>query len=240
MCATKFEFEQRFWVFGAIFFVGFFLYQIDHLNAAAALLGLLAPSVNLDSSQGGHLLRLIFAIGVLLVFFAAAYRTWATAYLRTEIVHDMSLHSESIVAAGPYRYSRNPLYFANLFMAAGIGLMTSRAGWFFIVIAIWLFDYRLILREEQVLTATQGQDYQRYKNAVPRLWPAVSARVPPSSARAHWGQAFAGESMFWLFGLAMLAFTITLNGTVAMMVFALGIVVYFVAVYVTKKAARRP
>lgn len=239
MQASKFEFEQRFWIFGAIFLVGFFLYQIDHVNAAIALLHWLAPSIDPHSKAGNNWLHVIFGIGTLLVFIAAAYRTWATAYLRTEIVHDMSQHSENVVADGPYRYTRNPLYLGNLFMAAGVGLMASRVGWFFIVIAIWLFDYRLILREEQGLLETQGEDYRRYLRSVPRLLPSVTARVPASSMRPHWGQAFAGESMFWLFGIAMLAFTITLNTNISGVVFLLSFVVYLASVYVVKKKAAR-
>ncbi len=239
MQATKFEFEQRFWIFGAIFFVGFFLYQFDHINVAVALLHWFAPSVNPDSSAGDNLLRLIFGVGTLSVFFAAMYRTWATAYLRTEIVHDMGQHSESIVADGPFRYTRNPLYFGSLFMAFGIGLMASRFGFLFIVIAVFLFQYRLILREEKGLLETQGDEYRRYLASVPRLLPSLTSRVPSSGARPHWGQAFAGESMFWLFGIATVAFTITLNSKVSSIVFFVSFIVYFASVRAVRKNARR-
>ena len=79
------------------------------------------------------------AIGALLVFAAAVLRTWASAYLRTEVVHDTSQHSKALVADGPFRFTRNPLYLANVPMAAGIGLLSSRLGWLFLVAANWLF-----------------------------------------------------------------------------------------------------
>ena len=63
----------------------------------------------------------MFASGAALVFVAALLRTWATAYLRTEIVHDAPQHAEALVADGPYRYVRNPLYLANLPLIAGVG-----------------------------------------------------------------------------------------------------------------------
>jgi protein-S-isoprenylcysteine O-methyltransferase Ste14 len=235
MRASKFEFEQRFWFIGAIFLLAFFLYNIDHVTAAVALLRLFVPSVDLDSRSGLSLLRMVFGLGTLLVFFAAAYRTWATAYLRTEIVHDMSQHAISVVADGPYRYSRNPLYFGNLFLGAGIGLMASRLGCIFIIAAILVFDHRLIVREEEDLTLSQGETYRRYVAAVPRFWPSLRARVPGSGLQARWGQAFAGESLFWIFGLAMLSFSITLNVKISGIVFALAFVVYFAAVYTVKK-----
>jgi hypothetical protein len=54
------------------------------------------------------------------------------AYLRTEIVHDTAQHSEALVADGPFRYTRNPLYLASLLMAAGIGVLASRSGFVFL------------------------------------------------------------------------------------------------------------
>jgi protein-S-isoprenylcysteine O-methyltransferase Ste14 len=139
MRATKFEFEQRFWIVGMIFCVGFGLSSLDHVYFVVALLHLLAPTVDPDSARGLFSLRLIFGAGAGLLFLAAVLRTWATAYLRTEVVHDASQHSEALVADGPYRYVRNPLYLANLPMAAGIGVMASRLGWLFMIVGIWLF-----------------------------------------------------------------------------------------------------
>jgi protein-S-isoprenylcysteine O-methyltransferase Ste14 len=230
MGATKFEFEQRFWIFGTIFGLGFALTFFDHTYVALWLLHLIAPSVDPESAKAIFLLRLIFGAGAVLLLFAALFRTWATAYLRTEVVHDASQHSEALVADGPYRYVRNPLYLANIPMAAGIGVMASRLGWIFIVIAMWLFVYRLILREESGLLETQGESYKRYLQAVPRLWPAFSPRVPASGARPRWAQAIAGEMIFWLFGLAVLCFAISLNIKLTGAVLAVGFAFYFIVV----------
>jgi protocatechuate 3,4-dioxygenase beta subunit len=45
MRATKFECEQRFWIFGAIFWLAFSLFFADHTNFARAILDLVAPSI---------------------------------------------------------------------------------------------------------------------------------------------------------------------------------------------------
>jgi protein-S-isoprenylcysteine O-methyltransferase Ste14 len=227
MPATKFEFEQRFWIFGLIIFLGFGLSSIDRVNFAVALLHLIAPSIDPDSAHGNNWLRLIFALGALLIFLSAFLRTCATAYLHTEIVHDKSQHSESLVADGPYRYLRNPLYFANVPMMAGIGFLASRTGWFFIVLSTLLFGYRLILREEDGLLQTQGPSYQTYLKAVPRFWPALSPRVPAGGGHPHWGQAILGELLFWLFGVAILSFALTLNKKIMGIVFAFSFAFYF-------------
>ena len=127
------------------------------------------------------------------MFIAAFLRTWATAYLRTEVVHDASQHSEALVADGPYRYVRNPLYLANLPLIAGVGFMASRLGWFVMVAGMWLFCYRLILREEDGLRATQGESYRAYLNAVPRLWPALRPRVPAGAGEPRWSRRSAAR-----------------------------------------------
>ena len=237
MRATKFEFEQRFWIIGLLFFIGFGLSSVDHVYLVTGLLHLFAPAVNPDGARGIFLQRLMFGAGAGLLFLAAMLRTWATAYLRTEIVHDASQHSEALVADGPYRYVRNPLYLANLPMAAGIGVMASRLGWLFLVLGIWLFVYRLILREEDGLLKSQGESYRAYLKAVPRFWPAFTPRVPASGARPHWGQAIAAEMIFWLFGVAVLCFAFTLNIKLTGIVFVSSFVVYFTVVPLIKKRA---
>ncbi len=240
MRATKFEFEQRFWVIGLIFSVGFGLSWIDHVYFVTALLHFLAPGIPPDSTQGIFLQRLMFAAGAALLFLAAMLRTWATAYLRTEVVHDTRQHSEALVADGPFRYVRNPLYLANLPMAAGIGVMASRAGWFFLVGGIWFFVYRLILREEDGLLQTQGESYRAYLKAVPRFWPALTPRLPSGGVSPRWGQAIAAEMIFWLFGVAVLCFAFTLNIKLTGIVFASSFVFYFIAVPRLKKKATVP
>jgi protein-S-isoprenylcysteine O-methyltransferase Ste14 len=237
MQATEFEFKGRFWVIGFIIWGGFSLYLIDHVTFAVALLHLVAPGIDPDSDRGNFWLRIIFGAGALLVFLSALLRTWATAYLRSEVVHDASQHSEALLADGPYRYVRNPLYLANIPLAAGIGFMASRLGFFFMVIGMVLFMYRLILREEAGLLQTQGDSFRAYLKAVPRLWPSLTPRVPTGNVRAHWGQALAGEMFIWLFGVGELCFAITLRFKLAAMIFGVSILLYFAIVPVLKKRA---
>ena len=237
MRATEFEFNNRFWIIGLVFFVGFGVYRLDPVNFGIGLLHLLAPTIDPDSARGNFWLRVIFAGGAALVFFAALLRTWATAYLRTEIVHDAPMHSEALVADGPYRHVRNPLYLANLFLAAGFGVMASRLGWVVMVLGMLLVVYRLILREEDGLLKTQGESYRAYLKAVPRLWPSLSARLPGSGAAPRWGQAFGAELFIWLFGVGVLIFAVTLNAKYALMVIAASFPIYFLAVYAIKKRA---
>jgi protein-S-isoprenylcysteine O-methyltransferase Ste14 len=236
MHATKFEFEQRFFIIGAIYAVGFFLSAFDPIGATTELRHLLAPSLSPGSATATNFNRAVMTGGALLVFLSAMLRTWASAYLRTDVVHDTAQHSEALVADGPFRHVRNPLYLANIPMAAGLGVLASRLGWVFIVAASWLFVYRLIFREEAALRESQGQSYLAYCQAVPRFWPALTPRVPAGNRAPHWGQAFAGESFIWLFGVAELTLALTLNMQFMFIIFTLAFGAHFLVIpWVSKR-----
>src|SRR6266513_5768510 len=113
MAATKFEFEKRFWLICAIYLVAFLLSVFDHTPFIVALRHLIAPSITRGSPDAGAFARIVILTGALFVFLSAALRTWGAAYLRTEVVHDTAQHSQALVADGPFRYTRNPLYLAN-------------------------------------------------------------------------------------------------------------------------------
>ncbi|MBO0695260.1 MAG: isoprenylcysteine carboxylmethyltransferase family protein [Verrucomicrobia bacterium] len=225
--ATRFEFEKRFWIICAIYFIGFCLSAFDHVSFVVALRHLIAPSIAGGEPQAVMFTRIVIAAGALLVFLGAALRTWGAAFLRTEVVHDTAQHSEALVADGPFRYTRNPLYLGNLPVAAGIGVLASRSGFIFVVLANWIFVYRLILREEESLQKTQGEPYRAYCRVVPRFWPALKPRVPSGNLRPDWTQAFAGESFVWLFGVALLLIAVTLNPRIGAAAFLLGFVAHF-------------
>jgi protein-S-isoprenylcysteine O-methyltransferase Ste14 len=206
MRATQFEFRHRFWFIFLLFWVGFAAYRIDPQNVAEWGLRRLVAAGDV-----GPALRWAFGVAALIVGLAAALRTWATAYLQTERVHDSNLRTEGVVADGPYRHLRNPLYLGNLLLALGMGFLESRLGFVILVGGHAVFLRRLIGREEAELLATQGESYRAYFEAVPRLWPALVARVPASGLRPRWLQAFGGELFFWILFVATVCFAITLN-----------------------------
>ena len=231
MRATKFEFEYRFWIISGIYLIGFCLSAFDHAGFIAWLRQLTAPTIAAGSPQALMFARIMIAAGAALVFLAAALRTWAAAYLRTDIVHDTSQHSEALVAEGPFRYVRNPLYLGNLLLAAGIGVLASRAGFIFLVLANWIFVYRLIFREEE----SQRESFLVYCRSVPRFWPPLRPRVASGNRSPQWGQAFAGETFVWIFGLAELSIAITLSARVGGVVFLVAFLAYFIPLRLVKK-----
>jgi len=123
MKATDWEFTNRALVFGLIFAGSFPLYSLDRQNSVAALASWLAPRIGADPD---HTARFLFAFAALLLVMAALLRTWASAYLEAGVVYASTVKTEDLVADGPYRHTRNPLYFANILMAIGMGALMSR------------------------------------------------------------------------------------------------------------------
>jgi hypothetical protein len=115
--------------------------------------------------------------------------------------------------------------------------MASRLGFVVMVLGMWLFCYRLILREEDGLLETQGDSYRAYLNAVPRLWPALTPRVASGNGVPRWGQAILGELFVLIIGDAVLIFAVTLSLKLAGIVFASSFVVYFAVVPLIKQRA---
>ena len=236
MRASDFEFKYRFWIFGALFFFAFGSYNVDHANSSQALLqwiarlrGTTAPDWQFNA---------IFAAAALFCLANAAVRTWATAYLNPEVMVDKRLHSARLVADGPYRYVRNPLYFGNVLMSIGFGLMASRIGFVILVGGMMVYCYRLILREEAGMLAAQGDCYRAYCAAVPRLLPSLRPGLPSAGATPNWKDGFLGEAFTWVLAASVVAFAISLNIVVFWIVLGSAFVVHAVC-YAVIQARRK-
>ena len=208
MKGTNWEFTNRALVFGLIFAFSFPLYFLDHQNSTVALANWLGSGLHRNADLTA---RVLFAFAAILLIVAALIRTWSSAYLRAGVVYASEVKTESLIADGPYRQVRNPLYFANVLMVIAVGAMMSRVGFFVAVLAMLVFCYRLIVREEAELLASQGEQYKEYRNAVPRLWPALWPRIASGGRQAKWVDGFKAQSWYWGFAAALVAFVITLK-----------------------------
>jgi protein-S-isoprenylcysteine O-methyltransferase Ste14 len=241
MRATDFEFRQRFWVICFVYFLGFGFYKFDHVNCAAGLAHwIVGPrDPHLDSPAARHVLQGLFALSATLVTMAAWIRTWGSAYLRAEIVHDAHVHTERLVADGPYRYLRNPLYLGNMFLAAGIAFLASRPGAVIIIVGNLIVILRLIGREETALAETQGEPYRAYLNAVHRLWPSLMPRLPAGDKRPEWPQAFLGEAWMWCFAIDGFIFAWRMDLNIYYSILWVSGFIYFGAMMAMKWRRRR-
>ena len=75
-----------------------------------------------------------------------------------------------LVVRGPYRFTRNPLYLAQLLVMLGFTALT-RSWWFLGAVPILavLLNYLVILPEERYLTGLFGDEYAAYCRKV-RRW----------------------------------------------------------------------
>ncbi len=226
MRATNWEFKNRAMLFGLIFGLSFIAYLIDPQNSAAALANWLGRALNMDANI---LARLLLGLATLVVVLAALLRTWASSYLNSSIVYASEVKTASLVADGPYRRTRNPLYFANVLMAIGMGALMSRIGFFVCLGAMLGFCYRLILREESDLQASQGDQYDRYRAAVPRLVPAFRPQTASAGRTASWFAGFKAEFWCWGFAMGIAAFAITLNTTAFFVILTASIVLLWLS-----------
>ena len=80
-----------------------------------------------------------------------------------------TLPSTALVATGPFRFSRNPLYVALTLMYAGLALLAN-ALWVLVLIVpvMILMHYGVVRREERYLEAKFGAAYTEYRSRVRR------------------------------------------------------------------------
>jgi protein-S-isoprenylcysteine O-methyltransferase Ste14 len=205
MKATTFEFRFRFLILAVIYFLGFVAPWNHwlHLEAAgpnahvwgtlAAKLAMLKPgSLNIASA-----FNLLLLLGIAFALAGAILRTWATAYLGPSIVQGKAMHGEGVVAAGPYRHLRNPLYLGTFLHTFALALLMPPSGAIFCIIAVFLFQLRLIAGEESFLTAQLGESYLAYRAKVPSLFPAITPKVSASTLQPQWLLAILGEIYMW-------------------------------------------
>ncbi len=138
---------------------------------------------------------IVIAFGILLAALGAWLRVWGAAYLGYDVVHHWQMQAGSVMAAGPYRYVRNPLYLGGWFMMAAISLFFTPSGALFMLVLVALFYLRLILGEEAHLASTLGEPYQEYLRAVPRIIPRVRTNIAPVAAKQRWLTAILTEVM---------------------------------------------
>ena len=102
--------------------------------------------------------------GIVLLL-ASAWRFWR-AGTALEPWHP----STALVVAGPYRFSRNPIYVGFVLVYLAVAFFVNE-GWLLVTLAPGLaaLRYGVIAREERYLEAKFGDDYRRYKARV-RRW----------------------------------------------------------------------
>lgn len=171
-------------------------------------------------------------------------RVWGTAYLGPTIVHSLSMKAGSVVADGPYRCLRNPLYLGLWFMVAALAFLMPPTGALCTMVLITIFLVRLTLGEEAFLAARLGEPYQAYLRAVPRFLPRLRSLLPSSGARPQWLRAILAEltpiGIFIAIALVSWSYNAALMIRVILISFGLSLVVRALMPATTADASATP
>ena len=91
-------------------------------------------------------------------------------FRKAETQFDPRKPTRAIITTGPYRFSRNPSYVSLTMLYLGIAIPADSV-WVLagLIPTLVVMHYGVILREEEYLEATFGEEYLRYKNTV-RRW----------------------------------------------------------------------
>jgi len=189
MKATAFEFRFRMIIQIVIVFLGFWAPWVEALDlsrrvSAMAWLALELSRMGVASFTVAA--PLVIVTGALAALAGAVLRVWGVAYLGYDVVHHGDMQSQTVMAAGPYRYIRNPLYLGGWCMMLAVSLLMPPSGALFTMILVSVFYLRLILGEEAFLGAKLGDPYRVYLRAVPRLFPRLRSSLPRAAAQPHW------------------------------------------------------
>jgi protein-S-isoprenylcysteine O-methyltransferase Ste14 len=105
-------------------------------------------------------------IGVPISLLGLALRAWAAGCLAK---------NQQLATAGPYAYSRNPLYLGTLVVAAGLSIAARSVGLGALFAAVFVFVYLPVIQNESEHLHNLFRDYATYAAHVPLLLPRLSA-----------------------------------------------------------------
>jgi protein-S-isoprenylcysteine O-methyltransferase Ste14 len=135
----------------------------------------------------------ITAVAVVLALAGAWLRVWGTAYLGQFVMRNKTMQAGGVMASGPYRHLRNPLYLGMLLTSFAVAILMPTTGAVLFLAGMTVFALRLIGGEESFLGVQLGEDYAEYRRAVPSIFPSFRSRLAPSTARPRWLQSLLAE-----------------------------------------------
>jgi protein-S-isoprenylcysteine O-methyltransferase Ste14 len=125
--------------------------------------------------------RRLIVSGLALTAAGELIRLWAVRHIGT-VSRTRSERLGPLVTAGPFAFTRNPLYIGNIALWTGFALV-ARLLWLApIVVVLLAAEYHAIVRwEERLLESRLGGAYRDYAARVPRWFP----RIRPGTRRSN-------------------------------------------------------
>jgi protein-S-isoprenylcysteine O-methyltransferase Ste14 len=138
--------------------------------------------------------RLAVWLGVLVTGVGELLRLSAVRHIGT-VSRTRTDRLGPLVASGPFRWVRNPLYIGNVAIWIGLALV-AQLPWLVVPIAVVLgLEYHAIVRwEEQLLASRMGEPYAEYMRRVPRWIPRPPGEpAGPAAPPFGWKETFFSE-----------------------------------------------
>jgi len=117
-------------------------------------------------------------IGFLIALTGEIIRFLGVCYIGSESRTTGRVGGTKLVVSGPFSYVRNPLYIGNIFLYAGIGIMSNALFPYLLIIAVIFFIfqyYMIVLSEEEYLRKEFKEDFEDYFKNVNRFFPKFYA-----------------------------------------------------------------
>lgn len=138
------------------------------------------------------------AAGAVLALLGETMRFWGVAYAGSLTRVTGSVGAPEVVVAGPYAFTRNPLYIGNIMMYCGVGIMANALSPWLVLVAFAYFTvqyWMIVSLEEEFLEKEFGAVYLQFKKHVPRFFPRFAPNRHPAQEhqKADWSEAFRSE-----------------------------------------------
>jgi len=197
MKASALEFRLRMWIQIAIVSVAMWApwvrpWDIARRRSTLEWLAIEISRLGLAGFNVSTPMVIVFA--ATLAAIGMVLRVWGAAYLGYDVVHHGDMQGGAVMAAGPYRYMRNPLYLGGWFMMAAVSLLMTPSGALLLDVLVGIFYLRLVLGEEAFLAGKLGEPYREYLRAVPRIVPRFRSSLPRVAAQPRWLLAMLAET----------------------------------------------
>jgi protein-S-isoprenylcysteine O-methyltransferase Ste14 len=123
--------------------------------------------------------------GLAVALAGLSFRIWASGHL---------VKSRELTTGGPYRFTRNPLYFGSFLMGTGFCMAAAQP----VLLALFLILFPsiyipVIKREEQEMLSAFGASFASYRESVPLFFPFSvtgksfrTGQLPPGKGNFLW------------------------------------------------------
>ncbi len=142
----------------------------------------------------------LIIIGLISIFFGEFMRIWGVSYAGGA-TRTREAGAPFLVTNGPFAYVRNPLYIGNIFIYTGVIILSG--AWLpylaVIVFFVFLIQYLFIIdHEESKLIEIFKDEYQAYKDSVPKFIPGFKSYKTKTDVKPLIIKAFKSEKSTFL------------------------------------------